>query len=299
MIYNVNCFINDLLDKYVEKKQQKEDIYPSIKSIKHADAPDLVIEPRPKIKISEPTIWKDNTICNSELQLLYEKEGTTKLKNKLVEAEMMKFKHVEPSILCKEIYHIYKTYIVKIHPSELIDYPDKACPGIEKIRSLNNRFINMYTQMATNNKKHVKYLIKLAEESKELKDYNNICTITTALRKVNLGNNDLTKINELVKHIDYFELRKRNEICLLPFELLLKDVEDSNANKGSELASKRFCDIIEFLVKVQVDNEDYKCKMRIQHFLLCQLFSVDECLVEEGEDQIDYQDDLSCIHLFL
>lgn len=113
-----------------------------------------------------------------------------------------------------------------------------------------------------------KKLLKILKYSAELKNYNLINITIKALQNKKLDRRQVNRISR------YKALLNTQEKGIFPFEWLLKDCEDSNLNVDSEIASLRFCKIIEKLKDIKEVNFDFPLREKYKFIVFNKLWMV-------------------------
>lgn len=295
MIYNINNLIDDLKKKYYKNESEQIPEYErsfidstftsQIKDTKYIEE-EFKQEKPPKLNLASPVLWDELEFPNSEYQRLYRtNKHKTRTKIKMLLAESFTFKNVKPNKLAKELTLLDIYYLKVIHPSEFIFYDGSEttankCANLMLFKRKNTILTNVVGKEIENDRSLIKYFLKVANKLDKLGNFNSLSCVLDGLRRNKLEDKDFDKIADLIdRNKNYLETRnllddklERKEFYIIPVELILKDVEDSNRNKGSAIASKRFCDLIEFFVHMQTIEWDIKGKKKYEHFLFLKLY---------------------------
>lgn len=298
MPYNINDLVDDILN--INQSQQNIDSERT-QNIRNdlpipEQEPEAYEKPKPLSKV-EHYIWPDTEFCNSLYQQQYLKRPTTKLKLKILYAEQLTFLNIKPDRLCKELVIIDHDFLIKIHPLEFLSYP-KDCKNIDNWEIFNKAVHNTIKSLSP------KYLLKMASHLESLNDYNLIYVILNVLKGKRLIKEHIDKLASLNKKYGYFTLRKtveqikEQEFYILPLDFIIKDIEESNQNLGSEIAGKRFIEVVDFFINSQSRKLEIKSVRKYQHLIIYSMYKKkDEPVCEIKEEKKEKK--IGAIYLFL
>ncbi|EOB14686.1 hypothetical protein NBO_18g0013 [Nosema bombycis CQ1] len=230
------------------------------------------------------TYWS-HTVLPDSFYLFNIKRGN-KLeyyKYKACKSEESNLFDIKPRKLARLLTDLDILLIMKINPSELVDYDgvfrENEHLNLNYMKNKNRGLINFLSSLMKNSKTH-RYLLKVMKHLKNLKNLNSLECFSKAFRNQRLKTEELSHLSAIEEDINtYFVLRQTVDCYhekgfefIYPFDLFLKDVEDSNLNINQEDASMRFCRLMEMLVGLQnnvytwgPDNEKENIKKRFKH----------------------------------
>lgn len=316
MIYKISDFIDKILSKYKKQKLEQINVDEATRFYKDVrDTEDLekemYKEKAKKLVLFEPTIWEEEQFLLSRYQKKYLKDKNTKTKIKMEISENLSYNDVKPKSLARELTILDLRILKDIHASELIEYDgteecETKCKNMLLLKRKNDLLLNMVNCDLLDDKVLVKFYIKLCKKLNEFKNYNSLSVILAALKRQKLSEKYYNEVAELINiSSDYFEMRNlldtkvsNKEFCLVPIEIILKDTEESNKNRESEIASENFCKMIEFFVEMQQKELECKSKKKIEHWLLTKLCGVSETQIEE-EEVVIHKKEIGSFYLFL
>ncbi len=161
-------------------------------------------------------------------------------------------------------------FILQINPKELVEYDGKN--KMTHIKEKNAGLTNYFSSLMDSSTHD--YFLRVMRHLKRLRNLNSLECLSKAFKTQRLKKRDLSRLSRLEEDISsYFTLRHNYDYPLLviyPFDLFLKDVEDSNLNLNSEDASRRFCHLMEMLVTLQnsLHPEEKPLKEKYKRFFL-------------------------------
>lgn len=158
-------------------------------------------------------------------------------------------------------------FILLINPKELVEYDGRdnpSHPNISLLRRKNTGLTNYFSLLMSPSTHG--YFLRVMRHLKALRNLNALEYLSKAFKTQRLKKKDLERLSRVEEDIhSYFSLRGRVDgysqegiPFIYPFDLFLKDVEDSNLNINSEDASMRFCHLMEMLVILQNNIQDKK-----------------------------------------
>lgn len=151
---------------------------------------------------------------------------------------------------CKKIVKIstfLDLHLIKqVTAEHLIEY--SGTPTCDAISYIMNK--NRYLQSLVSRKFDHRKIFKMLKYAAQYKNYNMIHVLVKCLQTKKLRRKRFDKM------MLYRNLLEQQEGGIFPFDWMLKDSEDSNLNASSEVASLRFCKIIEKLKEMKtMENE--------------------------------------------
>ncbi|KAK1347362.1 RasGEF domain-containing protein [Hamiltosporidium tvaerminnensis] len=231
-------------------------------------------------------LWSTDILPLSRYQIILKKgvnESKWKLKmEKICQRTIMDFKS---NSLAKILTIIDFEMVKSIQPSELLFYDgskesESKCPTLSQLKSKNNCLKNYISYEISKNRNSIYKFLKISKKLLLLENYNSLNSILNGIRTHKLNSKELDSVSKVFdKCKTYFQIRQLLDICfqkksffIPPLEIILKDIEDSNRNKNSLIASKRFCKLIEFLILVQNQKFVKKINKKTEHFILNKMF---------------------------
>lgn len=202
-------------------------------------------------------IWDENILPLTD----YLKNQTRANKCKIEEISNLNYK---PSKIISIAHAITLELLKKLSARDLIEYDGKKKSlNITYLINFNKGLINYLGKDAK-----FKILKKMAKNSELCKDYNLVNIIQIVMRQFRLSKKKL----ELVKF--YKDLIENGvpEGYVLPFEWMIKDCADSNVNVDSEIASMRFCKIIDKVNEMKAIEYEFILKEKHRQFLFGKIF---------------------------
>jgi hypothetical protein len=144
---------------------------------------------------------------------------------------------IEPKKIARILTTIDIMLLQCVSAEDLIEYDAKNIPT--PIRHLQNKNMGLLQWFSAHFEHN--YLMKILKYSVLYKNYNLMNIVLLSLQTKKLTNKQIEKL------IFYKKLLENQESGIFPFEWMLKDCEDSNLNVESEIASMRFCKIVDKL----------------------------------------------------
>lgn len=260
--------IQDLLKKYklrVKYKKEKQEA-------------SQVEESNEKVEFS---VWPEDFLPHTE----YSKKKTQSNLEK-----MEKISKKDPSLISsKKLVNILTTIdlllIRDINAEDLIQFDGK--PGSLSISHLQNK--NKFLIHWMKKTYTVKKILKMLKYSLSIKNYNLANLLIKTAQSQRLSSNKLNKIAHYQKFLD------NQEGGIFPFEWMLKDCEDSNLNLSSEIASLRFCRIIEKLKEMKNIQLDFNLKEKHKQLIFSTLWLVSKEKMSEINGEVIKDDNLYLI----
>ena len=237
----------NILFKHFDIHLEKQ-VFPhqNINTVVSNESPSLVNVPEES--------W-DNTIL-PETQFSKSKTLSDKAK-----AEESKHLKLSTKKLVKVIHAVTLEIIKKLTANDLIHYDGNNC-------TINTKHIINMNQGLQNylNTLNYKDLKKMAKEAELERDYNLIQMIVISMEGKRLTQKKLQEV------IFYKSLLEKQDRGILPLDWMLKDCIDSNLNVESEVASIRFCTIIEKLNEMQALETTFNLKEKYKYFIFHTIF---------------------------
>lgn len=224
----------------------------------------ILCKPEEKQK-DDKSAQKDKEIAEPNVYWPIEVLPETKYtKNKdlksLSEAEKISKKDystIKPKRLINILNSIDIELISKITAKDLIEYDGYKIPQcISHAQNHNRGLLNwMIKDFET------KYIFKMLAYSNVLKNYNLINICMKALQGRGLSNKRISRL------LDYKKILDAQEGGIFPFDWIFKDCADSNLNVESEIASVRFCKIVDKLKEMKLIKIEYVLRERERYFI--------------------------------
>ncbi|CAD25559.2 hypothetical protein [Encephalitozoon cuniculi GB-M1] len=217
-----------------------------------------------------PRSWYQEQICSGRKEKRYI--------SKARKAESRDIYHMTPRKLSKALTSIDLSILRKISPSELVDYDgpgNSRCRNIRHMRSKNTGLTNFISYELLRGRNY-RYFFRLLRHLEKVGNYNSFYCVVKAFQMQRL---DLKRLNTLSGYMEkstsYFNMRQvlddlaANEAFLIcPMDVYIRDVEESNRTRNNEIASMRFCRLVEILIKLQNQTLDATISHADEHFLL-------------------------------
>lgn len=174
-------------------------------------------------------------------QTNYTKKHNSFNLEKIEKISQKKVTEIKPEKLALKISWIDLSLIKNVVADDLVKYDGRIVPTpLLHIQNYNSGLFKWFVAEL-----NFKYLKKMAEKSLELNNFNLLSVIIQAMQYMHLNPKEKEKI------IHYKRILKVDERGIFPFDWVLKDCADSNINASSEIASLRFCKIIEKLQQMK------------------------------------------------
>lgn len=116
------------------------------------------------------------------------------------------------------------------------------------------------------------------------KNYNLIEILVKSLQAKKLSDRRLNKV------VYYKNMLDSQDGGIFPLDWMLKDCEDSNLNVSSEVASLRFCRIIEKLKQMKNIECEFVVKERHKQLLFSKLWGMASKVLVEGQESVGTYD---------
>lgn len=210
-------------------------------------------------KFTQTTSISEESWDNSILpETQFSKSKTLSDKAKAEESKNLKLSIKK---LVKVIHAVTLEMIKKLTANDLIHYDGNNCTiNIKHIINMNQGLQNYLNTL------NYKDLKKIAKEAELEKDYNLI-----QMTVISMEGKQLTQ-KKLQEVIFYKNLLEKQDRGILPLDWMLKDCIDSNLNVESEVASIRFCTIIEKLNEMQTLETTFNLKEKHKYFIFYTIF---------------------------
>jgi hypothetical protein len=206
-----------------------------------------------------------------------------KYKNRIERSRATDLYRITPRRLAEIITAIDVGIIRRIRPHELVDYDgtNSNCTNIIHIKAKNRGLVNFVSNELAKNQNHG-YFFRVLEHLERHRNYNSFHCLIRAFQAQKL---DLKRLGTLSKYLErirtYFDMRhvlddlaEESELFICPMDVYLKDVEDSNRNSDCEIASMRFCRLVEILIKIQNQKYSFRLSHKKEHFILERCYEV-------------------------
>ncbi|ADM11785.1 uncharacterized protein Eint_070210 [Encephalitozoon intestinalis ATCC 50506] len=205
------------------------------------------------------------------------KEGK-RYADKMIKAEAKDIYRISPGKLSKALTSIDLSILRRITPNELVDYDgtgDIKCRNIRHMRSKNAGLTNFVSHELLKEGNY-KYFFRVLKHLKKIGNYNSFYCVVRAFQMQKL---DTKRLDTLSRHIEksasYFDMRQvlddlttTDMFLICPMDVYIRDVEESNRTKNNEVASMRFCRLVEILIKLQGQASNVRISYANEHFLL-------------------------------
>ncbi|KAI5149083.1 hypothetical protein ENBRE01_0693 [Enteropsectra breve] len=196
-------------------------------------------EAKAEIAIEKHGQWPENFLPNTE----YTTNINNKKLNKIEIIRMYKNSKIKSKRLAKIFTTLDLLFIREINAKDLIEYDGAVISKNVKYALNKNRGILNWLAVSDFSWHNLKTIMK---EALILKNYNLVNIACMAAQAKQLNNRRIEKI------VFYKKFLKAQESGIFPLEWLLKDCADCNLNKESEVATKRFCIIVEKLKEMKM-----------------------------------------------
>jgi hypothetical protein len=242
-------------------------------------------------------IWDKDTFPISWYQEQILNNGKAhKYKDKIERIRTIDLYHISPRRLAEMITAVDISLIRKIRPHELVDYDGTRddCINIIHVKAKNRGLTNFFANELAKTQNH-KYFFRVLRHLERHRNYNSFHCLVGAFQAQNLDLKRLSILSEYMERIrTYFDMRHvlddlalGDELFICPMDIYLKDVEDSNRNGDCEIASMRFCRLVEILIRIQNQKHDLKLSHGMEHFILEKCYSVKHIERHEEESERD------------
>lgn len=168
--------------------------------------------------------------------------------------------------------------IKKVNAQDLITFDGvSGSINIQHLQNMNKSLFSWFVKEF-----EIKRLFKLLKYSSELKNYNLMNNLVKGIQSKKLNDRELRKLSH------YKNLLSNQDKGIFPFEWMLKDCEDSNLNVTSEIASVRFCKIIEKLKEMKNFMIDFQLKEKHKLMIFSKMWKISqEINIEYNENKQD------------
>lgn len=218
--------------------------------------------------VSSDTTKENNTIQSTERPPVWSAEklpATTYTINehpknleKIEQIALKKINTIKPKKLAAKLYALDLYLIKNITAEDLVKYDGKITPiSIAHLQNKNHGLLAWITSEFSFN-----YIKKMMRESHKLKNFNFLNILVKSAQGRNLTGKDTEKV------LYYKEVLDLQEGGVFPFEWLLKDCADSNVNVNSEIASMRFCRILDKFKDMKLLETPMKLSENTKQFIL-------------------------------
>ncbi len=164
----------------------------------------------------------------------------------------------------------------EVNAKDLVQYDGyKKTQHVQYLLNFNNGIIKWFNTFEWSD---IKKLVKNAELCE---DFNLINLLLSTMKQYqNLSSKRLEFILFYKKLMESVERKK-----IVPLEWMLKDCADSNVNVDSEIASMRFCKIIDRLKEMKEIEIDYKLTEKYRHFAYHNIWQNSKNVTGGGGDE--------------
>lgn len=287
--------LSEFLNKFLDTKPDDKKIQNIVETeINESNAEELRLEIK-KLNF-KVTIWSENEFILSHYQLKYNAgRHTHTYKMKMKESEELDLCNIKPKTLAKSLTLIDLNLMKKVRPIELLAFQTGKlgdCNNLDMIEKKNKYLAQLLTRYASNtaeNRKfNINYLINVAKYLIKFRNYLSLKILIVALKSQILDKKQrekLVKYDEAIKwkackrllyeRDDIKIFKQTADFILLPYDFFLRCLHDSNVSPKSELASKTFNGVVDYITELQ--KFDPKCKKhKIEHFLILKMFQAKE-----------------------
>lgn len=223
-------------------------------------------------------VWNRDILPHSWYQeQIFNRRKAKRYEHKIKKAEAKDIYRITPRKLSKALTFIDLSILRRITPNELVDYDgpgNTKCRNIRHMRSKNVGLTNFVSDELLRERNY-RYFFKLLKHLERIGNYNSFYCIIKAFQMQKL---DLKRLNTLSRHMEkstsYFDMRQvlddlttANTFLICPMDVYIRDVEESNRTRNNEVASMRFCRLVEILIKLQGQALDVSISHVDEHFL--------------------------------
>lgn len=235
----------------------------SLKKTKNNEQP----EPEPQDAL---TLWPEDFLPFTKYMKNQDQSNLDKIEKIAKEDLNM----VKPKKLVNIITSIDLMLIKNLTADDLISYNGES--STISISHIQNK--NKALKMWLSREAPCKKLFKMLKHAVSYKNYNLIGILVKSLQAKKLSDRKLSKV------VYYKNMLNSQDGGIFPFDWMLKDCEDSNLNVSSEVASLRFCRIIEKLKQMKNIEHEFVVKERHKHLLFSKLWGMtNKVLIQEQE----------------
>lgn len=268
------------LKQALDKKRQSPGLMHREDSVVDFNNPDASLE---KLSIAEKKdagfVWDGEILPHSwyQIQIL---DGRKKRRHlhKIELLRKMDIYHISPAKLSRLLTSIDQHVLRKIAPNELVEYDgaeSEMCTSIRHVLSKNVGLTNFVAhELAAHG--NYRYFFRVMRHLKRAGNYNSFYCLFKAFQMQKLS---LKRLTALSRHMEesqcYFDMRHvldsltaQDAFLICPLDIYIKDVEDSNRNRSNEIASMRFCRLVEILIRLQAQDTEIRISHDEEHFLL-------------------------------
>lgn len=211
-----------------------------------------------KLEIKQEPLWPEEFLPGTKYSVKTS-ENYLEMTEKWSKMTLVKEKSKK---IVKILTKIDTILINAVKAEDLISYEGTSNSiAISHILNMNSS-LQMY--ISTNFSK--KKIFSMLKYALKYQNYNLIHILTKSLQSMKLSAH---KIEKLIIFKDFLE--KQND-GIFPFDWMLQDCEDSNLNITSEVASLRFCKIIDKLKSMKQIKYDFKVSEKNIHIMFSELW---------------------------
>lgn len=222
----------------------------------------------------------DASALKSPYEAIRNGKNMRKIAYKMEVAERADMYRIRPSEVSRILTHIDLRLYRNVHPLELVMYDgsadsDRKCKTLSSIMAKNSALTSLVCgEMGAHS--NFRYFYRLAAELLRTKNYNSFECVVSGIRAVALTKRQLVKLTALVGNSGRHEETRRNiheglsrhQLFVPALQTILKDIQESNLNTDNEMASMRFCKVVELFVYVQNLDPRFKVRSKHEHLII-------------------------------
>lgn len=227
-------------------------------------------------------VWSADILPHSwyQEQLSCRRRGKRYME-KIRKAEARDIYHISPRRLSRALTSLDLAILRRITPNELVEHDGAGsrCRNIRHMRSKNAGLTSFVAQELARTGNYG-YFFRVLRHLERAGNYNSFYCVVQALQMQRL---DLKRLRMLSGHVErgtsYFDMRQvldeltaSEAFLICPMDVYIKDVEESNRTRNNEVASMRFCRLVEILIKLQNQALDEGISHSDEHFLLSRIW---------------------------
>lgn len=222
----------------------------------------------------------ENLAIESRYQAKYRRKNSKKYKYKMEKAEILNIYRIKPSKIARILTYIDLKLYKHIDSMELVNYKGlnnarEVCETFFRFKSKNLGLRSMVSEEISLSKNFY-FFYRVCKELLKLNNYNSLDLVVSGIRACVLKKKHLFKIIDLVYACSLYEnyrimLRQKmqeNQFVIPRFDMILKDIQESNLVEESEIISIKFCKVVEVFAYVQSLELGLKIKNMYEHFIV-------------------------------